>query len=131
MRIVGLDADVFSVDGSTHIAKLQNISWNLSREFIDVSGINELDGVYRLGGREVEVTATCRIHDDVAFFDAVTNGTEVYVVFSWANESATYTLSMYAYVGQERINFPGRNEAAAEEITLRPSRPATLTHSSS
>jgi len=128
MRIIGLDADVFTVGSSDCIANLTNISISADREFVDVSGINEMDGVYRLGGRDIEVTATCNIHDYPLFYDTSASGDEVYVVFGWAGDTtSSHSFSMYAYIGSERINFGGRGEAATEEVTLRPSRPGTFT----
>jgi len=126
MRIIGLDASIFNVDADDCLAKLTNISLRQNREFVDVSGLNEADGVYRLGGKEIELTGTLHVFDTPQFVDAVTSGSEVYVVFGWNDGSSDHNFSMYAYIGTDTLNFGGRNEAATEEVTLRPSRPGTL-----
>jgi hypothetical protein len=129
MRIIGLDADVFTINGEDKLAALSNIDFRFTQEFVDVSGIAERDEVYRLGGRATEITATCRIHNEPAFYDIAQNGDEVYVVFKWDAGGTQHGFSLYAYVGNVSVRFGGRNEAAAEEITIRPSRAGTITYS--
>ncbi len=126
MRIIGSDVNLFNVDGDK-LSALRSATFDISRTFVDVSGIAEVPwGVYRLGAGEMEMRGTCIIHDKIGFYDAVFNGSEVYVQFGWDNGGSDAAIYMYAYVGSCNLNFSGRGEPATEEITLRPSEPSTV-----
>jgi hypothetical protein len=124
MHLVGYDVEVWSVATTDLIAELREIRINTSREFIDVSGINQMPmPYYRPGEVTLEVTATQLINETPAFSEAILDGTEVYVQFNWKTPGGSQIgLAMYAYCGTDNINFAGRSEVVTEEVSFRPSR---------
>lgn len=127
-RLVGYDLNVFSIDGTSLLCTTQNVDISISRDYIDVSGITDVPfGVYRPGAGEFEMTATKILVSSPEFYNALINGSEVWVQLEWdASGTGTgadnYGFHFYAYIGSDDISFSGRGDPATESVTLRPSR---------